>query len=269
MSESGESFNERIRKRWSRRAADRQDGTFGPVPSDMGAGGTPPSSDQGTPAGRARLLYERATEAYRDGDVAMVEQLADLIPEGPESEPYRTFARVQALEAHADDAAAAAVARAYLDRIGPSHPAWDTARALFGEVMVQALIMGTVPLADNLAAAEEALRKPGDSYLHPSGATIRLESEDDEPLLMVLHGNAPKAVRAAKRLVATEKRSSRAGHADALCTFALCVCAEGDIVAAREALAEAERILPGRPRIGATRTRVESSPAATMRIEDR
>ncbi|MET7300264.1 hypothetical protein [Embleya sp. NPDC005575] len=269
MSESGESFNERIRKRWSRRAADRPDGSFGPVSPDMGADATPPPSDQGTPTGRARLLYERATEAYRDGDVAMVEQLADLIPEGPESEPYRTFARVQSLEAHADDAAAAAVARAYLDRIGPSHPAWDTARALFGEVMVQALIMGTVPLADNLAAAEEALRKPDDSYRHPSGATIRLEAEDDEPLLMVLHGNATKAVRAAKRLVAAEKRSSRAGHADALCTFALCVCAAGDITAARAALVEAEGVLPGRPRIAATRTRVESSPAATLRSEDR
>lgn len=269
MSESGESFNERIRKRWSRRSADRPDGGFGPVPSGIGADATPPPSDQGTPEGRARLLYERATEAYRDGDVAMVEQLADLIPEGPQSEPYRTFARVQSLEAHADDAAAAAVARAYLDRIGPSHPAWDTARALFGEVMVQALIMGTVPLADNLAAAEEALRKPGDAYLHPSGATIRFESEDDEPLLMVLHGNAAKAVRAAKRLVDIEKRSSRAGHADALCTFALCVCAVGDIGAAREALVAAEGVLPGRPRIAATRARVESSPAATMHLEDR
>lgn len=241
----------------------------------MGAGTTPsgsaagPPSDQGTPAGRARLLYEKATEAYREGDVAKVEQLADLIPEEPQSEPYRTFARVQSLEAHADDAAAAAVARAYLDRIGPGHPARDTARALFGEVMVQALIMGTVPLAGNLAAAEEALRTPGDSYLHPSGATIRFAATDDEPLLMVLHGDGAKAVRAAHRLVKAEKGVSRAGHADALCTLALCTAAAGDIGAARRALADAETILPGRPRIAATRARVESSPAATIDLEDR
>jgi len=263
-----------MRKRWSRRSSNERGDSFGPVPGDMGAGTTPSESvapapsDQGTPEGRARLLYERATEAYRDGDVAMVEQLADLIPEGPPSEPYRTFARVQSLEAHADDAAASAVARAYLDRIGPRHPAWDTARALYGEVTVQALIMGTVPLAGNLAAAEEALRTPGDSYTHPSGATIRFESEDDEPLLMVLHGDSVKAVRAAQRLVRAEKGVSRAGHADALCTLALCTAAAGDIKAARRALVDAEAILPGRPRIAATRARVESSPAATVRLED-
>jgi hypothetical protein len=214
------------------------------------------------------MLHERITEAYGRGDVAAVAQLADLMPEGPDGEPFHTYAQVLAAEARADDALAAELARGFMDRLHPGHPEWDTARDLFGEVMVQALVMGAVPLAGNLQAAEEALAAPTDYYVHPSGMLLKFaDREEQHPLLLVLHGEADKAVRAAEQAVRQEKKGTPAGHADALCTLSLVACAAGDITGARQALVEAERILPGRPRIAATRQRIESSPAATLREE--
>ncbi len=219
-------------------------------------------------AARARMMHERATEAYGAGDVALVTQLADLMPEGPDSEPYRTYVRVLAAEGQADDAEAAEIARSYLHTLHPGHPEWETARTLFGEVMVQALVMGAVPLAGNLTAAEEALAAPTDYYVHPSGMLLKFaDAEERHPLLLVLHGETAKSVRAAEAAVREEKKGTPAGYADALCTLSLVACAAGDIAGARRALDDAERVLPGRPRIAATRARIESSPAATLRAD--
>ncbi|HSA51929.1 MAG TPA: hypothetical protein VLH10_17715 [Yinghuangia sp.] len=226
----------------------------------------PPAPVESESAARARMLHERITEAYGAGDVAKVVQLADLMPDGPEGEPYRTYAQVLAAEAQADDAGAAEIARSYLHRLHSGHPEWDTARTLFGEVMVQALVMGVVPLAGNLAAAEEALAAPTDYYVHPSGMLLKFADEEEQhPLLLVLHGDTAKGVRAAQAAVRQEKQGTPAGYADALCTLSLAACAAGDIDGARRALVDAERVLPGRPRIAATRARIESSPAATLR----
>jgi hypothetical protein len=301
-----DSFSERMRRRWARRRDDSDaafgtpggapgagGGTFGHGPfggpgadapgagRTPGAGGNPfePGADSPEPglAGalpgehetttRARLLHERLREAYAAGDVATVSQLADLMPDGPSAQPYRAYGQVLAAEARADDAQAVELARGFLERLHPADHEWETARTLFGEVAVQALVMGAVPLAGNLTAAEDALRQT-DYMLHPSGALLKFaEEEEGHPLLLVLHGKPEKAVRAARREVRAEKRGTRAGYADALCTYALAACAAGDIDAAREALAEADRVLPGRPRITATRARIETSPAATVREE--
>ncbi|MCF2532962.1 hypothetical protein [Yinghuangia soli] len=297
-----DSFSERMRRRWSaRRSGDPQPwgphGAFGadpanPPPGGPGAAGGPrPGNPFGDPqdgpdaaadgsyapaapaapqeseaAARARMMHERLTEAYAAGDVATVVQIADLVPESAESEPYRTYCRVLAAEAQAQDAAAVDLARTFMSRLHVGHPEWETARNLFGEVTVQALVMGAVPMAGNLPAAEQALAADADYYLHPSGMMLKFDQpEEQHPLLLVLHGNAGKAVREAQRLVREEKKGTPAGHADALCTLALALCAAGDIDAARQALFDAERILPGRPRIQATKTRIEASPAATLR----
>ncbi|MGW0661315.1 hypothetical protein [Streptodolium elevatio] len=227
----------------------------------------PAPAESGTTA-RARMMHERLTEAYAVGDVRTVTQIADLMPEGPEAEPYRTYAQVLAAEAQADDARAAQLAQTYLNRLHSGHPDWETARSLFGEVMVQALVMGTVPMAGNLTAAEQALAAPADYYVHQSGMLLKYAGEEEtHPLLLVLHGDARKGVRSAEQAVRAEKKGTPAGHADALCVLALALTAAGDITTARQALADAERILPGRPRITATRNRIESSPAATLHEE--
>lgn len=297
-----DSFSERMRRRWSARRDNDGRDPFGPggafgADGRGGAGGAGGSGGPGGPGGpggdgpgnpfgddpfgadapppppvepestaRARMLHERLTEFYAAGDVASVVQLADLMPEGPEAEPYRTYAAVLAAEAQADDARAAEIARGFMNRLAKDHPEWETARSLFGEVMVQALVMGTIPLAGNLPAAEEALTADADYFVHPSGMLLKFaEPEEQHPLLLVLHGEAGKAVRAAQAAVRQEKKGTPAGRADALCTLALAACAAGDITGARQSLAEAERVLPGRPRIAATRARVEASPAATLR----
>ncbi len=229
---------------------------------------SPAPAPESPATARARMMHERLTEAYGIGDIRTVAQIADLMPEGPEAEPYRTFAQVLAAEAQADDARAADLARTYLNRLHSGHPDWETARSLFGEVMVQALVMGTVPLAGNLTAAEQALAAPTGYYMHPSGMLLKFaEEEETHPLLLVLHGEARKAVRSAEQAVRAEKKGTPAGHADALCVLALALTAAGDITTARQALAQAEQILPARPRITATRTRIESSPAATLHSE--
>ncbi|UGQ09446.1 hypothetical protein LO772_21165 [Yinghuangia sp. ASG 101] len=245
-------------------------GAFGrPYPDLPGADDdVPPPPVESENAARARMMHEKATEAYGAGDVALVAQLADLMPEGPDGEPYRTYVRVLAAEGQADDAEAAEIARSYLERLHSGHPEWETARTLFGEVMVQALVMGAVPLAGNLTAAEEALAAPTDYFVHPSGMLLKFaEAEEQHPLLLVLHGDTVKSVRAAQSAVRQEKKGTPAGYADALCTLALAACAAGDITGARRALDDAERVLPGRPRIAATRARIESSPAATLRTD--
>lgn len=300
-----ESFSERMRRRWSARRGDNGQDPWGPGGAfgadSLGAGGTggagsagrPGPGDQGPDAGfdssgldssglddapaapaesetaaRARMMHERLTEAYGAGDVKTVTQIADLMPEGPEAEPYRTYAQVLAAEAQADDARAAQLAQTYLNRLHSGHPDWETARSLFGEVMVQALVMGAVPMAGNLTAAEQALAAPTGYYVHPSGMLLKFaEEEETHPLLLVLHGEARKGVRSAEQVVRAEKKGTPAGHADALCILALALTAAGDITTARQALADAERILPGRPRTAATRSRIESSPAATLRAE--
>lgn len=294
-----------MRRRWSaRRGGNGQDpwgpgGAFGAESS--GAGGTggsagggpgnpfggpyggpdepgadvPGGLDDGPPApvesettARARKMHESMTEAYGAGDVRTVTQIADLMPEGPEAEPYRTYAQVLAAEAQADDARAAGIAQGYLNRLHSGHPDWETARGLFGEVMVQALVMGTVPLAGNLTAAEEALAAATAYYIHPSGMLLKFADEEEQhPLLLVLHGEARKGVRSAEQMVRAERKGTPAGYADALCVLALALTAAGDITTARKTLADAERVLPGRPRIAATRERIESSPSATLRSE--
>ncbi|MDI2128906.1 hypothetical protein [Yinghuangia seranimata] len=294
-----DSFSERMRRRWqSRRGDGGQDphgpgGAFGADQRGTGPQGgpgadpwgardprgwqqpdwsspetAPPPPQESEQTARARMLYERVQEAYRAGDVAGVAQLAELMPDGPDGDPYRTYARVLAAESQADDARAVELARDIMDRLPAGHPEEAVARGLFGEVMAQALVMGSVPLAGNLEAAQRALAAPTQYYLHPSGMMLKFDEEQEShPLLLVLQGDTTRAVRAAQRAVREEKKGPPASRADALCTLSLALCAAGDIMSARNAIVDASKILPGRPRIAATHARIESSPAATLHTE--